>query len=145
MAQQKESNWCVVPETVAEQFAQLKKTSSAANKALVLKLNKQDLSVSVDKIYDDVLLEDIADDLPESAPRFIVYSYKWVREDSRVQFPLLLIFYSPRGSPVDMNMLAANTKRHLMEKFQLSKVFDCQDLDTLTDSWLKGELVTKFR
>lgn len=53
---------------------------------------------------------------------YIIYSYKFERDDGRTQYPLLLIFYSPPGSPINVKMLSTNTKRHIMDKFQITKV-----------------------
>ena len=61
--------------------------------ALVLKINMKDMTVTIEENYDspDTTLELVAEDLEESTPRFILYSYRWVRSDrygDRKQFPI---------------------------------------------------------
>ena len=54
---------------------------------------------------EDVSIEQIANQLPESAPRYIAYSYKYTHEDGRQSFPLVFIFYCPS----DINPSQGNT------------------------------------
>ena len=61
--------------------------------AMLLKINLKEMKLEVEEEYrePDTTLEAIAEELEESNPRFIVYSYKWVRSDKygdRKQFPI---------------------------------------------------------
>eukprot|EP00700_Malawimonas_jakobiformis_P001616 EC721923.1.p1 GENE.EC721923.1~~EC721923.1.p1 ORF type:complete len:143 (+),score=25.87 EC721923.1:39-467(+) len=139
-----ETHWGTIGSAVVEEIDKLR-LSRAANRALLLKIDKPKLELVVDSVKDNVTLEDIADELSESQPCYIVYSYKFDRDDGRVQYPLLLIFYMPQACPIDLNMLSTNTKRHVMDKFQLSRSFDVQNLDTLTNDWLQTQCLIIFR
>jgi len=44
---------------------------------------------------DDVSLEDLADELPESSPRYVVLSYNLTHKDGRTSSPLVLINWAP--------------------------------------------------
>lgn len=138
-----EAHWCTIDEKVSEEFMKLK-MSNAANRALVLSIDVPGLAVTIDCLKDDILLDDLVEDLSDSNPCYIIYSYKFERDDGRTQYPLLLIFYSPPGSPINVKMLSTNTKRHIMDKFQITKVFDVQDMENISDQWLKQHLV-KYR
>jgi len=49
-------------------------------------------------------------------------SYKWTHEDGRVSFPLVFIFYCPKGINTKLNILYASTKPVLTETLQVQKV-----------------------
>lgn len=44
---------------------------------------------------DDISLEDLADELPESSPRYVVLSYNLIHKDGRTSSPLVLINWAP--------------------------------------------------
>jgi len=48
-------------------------------------------------LFKDCSVEDIRDELPDSQPRFIVYSYCYRHDDGRTSYPLCFIFVSPQG------------------------------------------------
>jgi len=45
----------------------------------------------------DCSVDEIRDELPDSQPRFIVYSYCYQHDDGRKSYPLCFIFVSPQG------------------------------------------------
>ena len=66
---------------------------SKENAALLLKINTTLLTVEVDSVLDPCDISEISDLLPESAPRFIILSYKFEHKDGRVSYPMLGIYY----------------------------------------------------
>jgi len=133
------SNTCEIPAEVKEagkKFKLSKKTSYA----LILKINKEKLQVEIDDTLEDQSLEDIANSLPDSAPRYILYSYQHKHPDGRTSIPLVFIFYCPRDINPTLNMLYASTKTRLINELQVMKTFDIQTTDDLTEEWLKTKL-----
>jgi len=133
------SNTCDIPPEVKEagkQFKLSKKTSYA----LILKINKQKLEVKIDCTLEDQSVGDIASYLPDSAPRYILYSYNHKHADGRISMPLVFIFYCPRDINPTLNMLYASTKTRLINDLQVMKTFDIQSTDDLTEEWLKNKL-----
>ena len=68
--------------------------------------------------------EQLAEELPETAPRFLVVSFKYPKPDGRVQYPLCLIFYCPESCADRSRM------RYSMFVNHISKALD------ITTGWL---------
>ena len=122
------------------------RTGNAACAAMVLKVNKEALTLDLDECYDDSTPEEIAEDLSLSAPRFIVFSYKITRADGRVQIPLCLVYYSPTSGNPALNMLYTRAKPVLITQLSIddSKVYTIQEADTLTAEWLHDTLCKSY-
>jgi len=133
------SNTCEIPSEVKEagkKFKLSKKTSYA----MIMKINKEKLMVEVEDTLEEKSLTDIAASLPDSAPRYILYSYQHKHTDGRVSIPLVFIYYCPRDINPTLNMLYASTKTRLINDLQVMKTFDIQTSDDLTEDWLKNKL-----
>eukprot|EP01090_Pellita_catalonica_P002555 TRINITY_DN1212_c0_g1_i1.p1 TRINITY_DN1212_c0_g1~~TRINITY_DN1212_c0_g1_i1.p1 ORF type:complete len:108 (-),score=23.15 TRINITY_DN1212_c0_g1_i1:31-354(-) len=87
----------------------------------------------------DIDIDDLAMELP-SSPRFIAYSYVYKKKDGRTSNPLVFIFFCPRGTPNNLNMLYASSKTQVVNALQIGKVFEIRDAETLTEDWLKEKL-----
>ncbi|OAJ36513.1 hypothetical protein BDEG_20678 [Batrachochytrium dendrobatidis JEL423] len=61
-----------------------------SNAALILKIDIQSLTVIKDQFFDDAALADIAEELPDSTPRFLVVSYEMKHRDGRISYPLVV-------------------------------------------------------
>jgi len=131
---------CAVSEDVKTRFKAFKTSRNQANNAFLMKINPSALEVVVDEILENVSISEVADNLPESSPRYIAYSYKWTHEDGRVSFPLVFIFYCPKGINTKLNILYASTKPVLTETLQVQKLFSVATTDELTEDWLKDKL-----
>ncbi|EGF84059.1 hypothetical protein BATDEDRAFT_21747 [Batrachochytrium dendrobatidis JAM81] len=112
-----------------------------SNAALILKIDIQSLTVIKDQFFDDAALADIAEELPDSTPRFLVVSYEMKHRDGRISYPLVGIYYNPTGSSTNNRMLYASTSSHLFQKADITgKVFDVTDPEELTDEWMIQKL-----
>mmetsp|Transcript_24064 Transcript_24064/g.37489 ORF Transcript_24064/g.37489 Transcript_24064/m.37489 type:complete len:90 (-) Transcript_24064:30-299(-) len=85
-------------------------------------------------------MDDLFPEMPDTSPRFIVYSYKYTWADGRVSYPLFLLFWCPPGINNVLNMLYASTKVPLVQKLGLTKDFDIRNPDDFTDEWLCKKL-----
>jgi hypothetical protein len=134
-------------EEVMTAFAALRgsKGQGADRGAITLKVTK-DLAVQLDESYAEVTPEALAEDLSGSAPRFIIFSYKIVRDDGRSQYPLCFIYYSPQGGNPATNMLYTRAKSDIITKLGIddSKCYDIQSADTLTHDWLHTTLCKSY-
>jgi len=133
---------CAIPDELLEAFKKFKLSKDNANAALILKVDLQSSppQVVVEEEKKNVTLEEIAEDLIESQPRYIVYSYKYVRDDGRTSFPLLMIFYCPQELQPRTAMIYSSTKQPLVNKLQIMKSWDVQVPESLTEDWLKEKL-----
>ncbi|KAJ3052008.1 hypothetical protein HK097_006987 [Rhizophlyctis rosea] len=114
---------------------------SKSNAAIILKIDVKDLKVVVEEILEDTTIEDVAEALPDSTPRYIVLSYELKHKDGRVSYPLVGIYYNPTGSSTANRMLYASTNSYLFQKADIAgKIFDLNDSEDLTDEWLTEKL-----
>ena len=79
----------------------------------------------IDEQYPNMRPEQLAEELPETAPRFLVVSFKFPKPDGRVQYPLCLIYYCPET--------CADRNRMMYTRFVnvISKALD------ITTGWLR--------
>jgi len=133
------SNTCEIPPEIVEEGKKFK-FNKKNSYAMILKINTKALKVELESVQEDVKIEDIANQLPDSAPRYIAYSYKHTHSDGRTSLPLVFIFYCPRDINPTLNMLYASTKTRLINALQVQKTFDIQVAEDLTEDWLKTKL-----
>ncbi|KAK3816796.1 MAG: glia maturation factor gamma-like protein [Linnemannia elongata] len=114
---------------------------SQGNAALICKIDSKELMILEDHDEKNVLIEDLADLLPENTPRYVVLSYELKHDDGRQSYPLVFLYYSPSGVRPELNMLYASAKTYFQNKVGLGKVFDLQDAEDLTDGWLRAKLL----
>jgi len=133
------SNTCEIPPEVREEGKKFK-LSKKESYAMILKINPKALKVEVENTLEDVKITDIANELPDSAPRYIAYSFKHTHSDGRTSLPLVFIFYCPRDINPTLNMIYASTKTRLINDLQIMKTFDIQDASDMTEEWLKTKL-----
>mmetsp|Transcript_13754 Transcript_13754/g.39127 ORF Transcript_13754/g.39127 Transcript_13754/m.39127 type:complete len:141 (+) Transcript_13754:40-462(+) len=131
---------CTIPDEIEQAYKKFKVRKNPANCALVFKINKKDLTVELDETLDDVTMDDLAMEMPDTVPRFVVYSYKYTWDDGRVSYPLFMIFWCPPGINNVLNMLYASTKPPLVQKLGVTKVFDIRNPDDFNEEWLKKKL-----
>ncbi|GAM18091.1 hypothetical protein SAMD00019534_012660 [Acytostelium subglobosum LB1] len=126
-----------------EAFATYKKFKMAKNpkpSALILRVDKPTQKIVVDQHLEDISLEQLQDELSTSSPRYIIYVYKYTHQDARVSFPIVFIYYMPKGISPALAMTYANNKEKLFTKLELGKSFDAETPSTLTEEWLKEKL-----
>ncbi|XP_025103386.1 glia maturation factor gamma-like [Pomacea canaliculata] len=108
--------------------------------ALVLKINKDKQTVVLDEEYEDVSIDDLQNELPASQPRYILLSYVFKRDDGRESYPLCFIFVSPQGCQPDLTMMYAGTMKAVVDKAQVTKVFEVRSVEELTEDFIKEQL-----
>ena len=70
-----------------------------------MKINKAKMEVEIDSEVNDVAIESLAADMPETAPRFVAYSYKNTHKDGRVSYPLVFLYFVPPGINPSISMM----------------------------------------
>ncbi|CAO3568592.1 unnamed protein product [Mortierella alpina] len=122
-----------------EAFRFAKRTRGIA--ALICKIDKNKLLIEEDEDLELEALEELAETLPENTPRYVVVSYELNHDDGRVSYPLVFIYYSPKGVKPELNMLYASAKTHFQNESGLGKVFDLHDAESLTEKWMRSKLL----
>ncbi|KAJ5067971.1 hypothetical protein M0811_09340 [Anaeramoeba ignava] len=135
---------CELSEDFRDQYKTLSFGKQEINTALILKIDMKTKEVIVDKKLSETTIEEIAEELPSAAPRYIVYSYKHVHDVSdaysRFSIPIIFIFYCPPGLNTYTNMIYTSTKITIMDEIKSVHVYDVQETSVLTSDWLKEKL-----
>merc|ERR1711916_3873 len=138
MGRMASTNTCEVGDDVVTAFKAFRKKNSEAG-ALLLKVDPATLTVGLDEEIDDIDLEELGDDLPDSSPRYAIYSYKWTRGE-RTSYPLVMIFYCPSVATPTQSMMYTSSKSTVAHALDVTKVFDLRDSDDLNEDWLLEQL-----
>lgn len=107
---------------------------------IIVKVDREKQLVCVDELLDEISVDELQEQLPGHQPRYIVYSYKMIHEDNRISYPMCFIFYTPRDSQMELQIMYAGTKRALQREADLTRVYEVRELDELTEDWLKEKL-----
>ncbi|PNP45663.1 hypothetical protein TGAMA5MH_02888 [Trichoderma gamsii] len=78
-------------------------------------------------------LDEIADDLPDSTPRFIFLSYPLTMPDGRLSVPYTMIYYLPINCNAATRMLYAGAKELIRNTAEVNKVIDIESAEDLED------------
>lgn len=108
--------------------------------AITMKASAKTLTVDLDETYEDVSIEDIADDLPTAEPRYLLISYVLNHSDGRVSYPQCFIFYTPPSAKPELRMLYSSSKPGVEGKIDATKSYELRSSEDLTDEWLEEEL-----
>jgi len=91
--------------------------------------------------FDEISLEDLAEELPENSPRYVVLSYELNHSDGRKSFPLVLINWAPTSSEIGMMTLHASALFDFQAAADVSKVVEVRDgAEGLTKTYLDTQL-----
>ncbi|KAL2429565.1 hypothetical protein ABEF95_007074 [Exophiala dermatitidis] len=99
----------------------------------------QEIKPSSDETYSDML--ELADELPDSSPRFVLLSYPLTLPSGRLSVPYVLIYYLPVNCNPNMRMSYAGAVELMRNTAEVNRVIEIQDADDLQEieSKLKGE------
>ncbi|KAF8643763.1 hypothetical protein AX16_008782 [Volvariella volvacea WC 439] len=110
--------------------------------ALVIKVNKQKLIVEEVEQFDSISIEELAEELPENAPRYVVLSYELHHSDGRKSFPLVLINWAPTTSEIGLLTLHASAFIDFQNTADVSKVIEIRDgPESLTKEAIDAKLL----
>ncbi|PPQ66206.1 hypothetical protein CVT26_011065 [Gymnopilus dilepis] len=98
-----------IPQEVKDALRKFRfKRRSEGSAAIVIKINKAKLVMEEVEQFDNISIEELAEELPENSPRYVVLSYELKHRDGRTSFPLVLINWSPSSSETGMMTLHAS-------------------------------------
>ncbi|KAI0072771.1 maturation factor [Panus rudis PR-1116 ss-1] len=100
---------------------------NAGSAAMIVKINKQKLTMEEVEQFDDISIEDLAEELPENSPRYVVLSYELKHTDGRKSFPLVLINWAPRSGETGLLTLHASAFLDFQSTADVSKVIEVRD------------------
>ncbi|KIX08642.1 uncharacterized protein Z518_03299 [Rhinocladiella mackenziei CBS 650.93] len=89
----------------------------------------QEIKLSSDETYSDML--ELADELPDSSPRFILLSYPLTLPSGRVSVPYVLLYYLPVNCNPNMRMSYAGAVELMRGTAEVNRVLEIQDAEDL--------------
>uniref|UniRef100_D3TRZ1 Putative glia maturation factor beta n=1 Tax=Glossina morsitans morsitans TaxID=37546 RepID=D3TRZ1_GLOMM len=135
-----DSKICDISDDVRDELRKFRFRKSTKNSALILKINREKQLLVLDELLDDISVRELHESLPGHQPRYVIYTYKMIHDDSRISYPMCFIFYTPRDSQMELQMMYAYTKSALQREINLTRVYEIRELDELTEEWLKEKL-----
>ncbi|CAK5264925.1 unnamed protein product [Mycena citricolor] len=116
---------------------------SEGSAALVIKINKAKLVMEEVEQFDNISIEELAEELPENSPRYVVLSYQLDHPDGRKSFPLVLLNWAPTSSETGMLTLHASALLDFQATVDVSKVIEIRDgPEGLTKEVVDSKLLT---
>lgn len=103
-------------------------------------MDRESQQIVIDEQNDEITIDELQETLPSHQPRFVVLSYKREHPDGRVSFPLCFIFYTPRDSHIELQMMYAGSKMSLQREAEMTRAYEVRELEELTEEWLLGKL-----
>ncbi|KAH0532040.1 hypothetical protein TsFJ059_000781 [Trichoderma semiorbis] len=119
-----------------EHLRKFRLTTSRASKpqAVIYLIDKttHEIHQDADKVT-YTSLDEIADDLPDHAPRFILLSYPLTTSDGRLSVPYVLLYYLPITCNAETRMLYAGAKELIRNTAEVNKVIDIESTEDLEE------------
>ncbi|KAJ7172295.1 hypothetical protein C8R46DRAFT_992370 [Mycena filopes] len=100
---------------------------SEGSAALVIKINKAKLIMEEVEQFDSISIEDLAEELPENSPRYVMLSYQLDHPDGRKSFPLVLLNWAPTSSEIGMLTLHASALLDFQSTADVSRVVELRE------------------
>jgi len=94
---------------------------------MVVKVNKKQLIVEEVEQFDSISIEDLVEELPETAPRYVILSYELHHKDGRVSFPLVLLNWAPPACETALLTLHASAFLDFQQTADVSKIIDIRE------------------
>jgi len=132
---------CSIDSELQNQLKSFRFRRDVSCAAIIMKVNKENLTIILDEILEDTNAEEVRESLPDHQPRFVLLSYPLQHKDGRSSFPLCFIFSSPRDCKPELQMMYAGSKLSLVNQMELQNVFEIRELEELTEEWLTSKLV----
>ncbi|KAF8626619.1 hypothetical protein AX15_004785 [Amanita polypyramis BW_CC] len=97
--------------------------------------------MEVEDEYDDISIEDLAKELPENAPRFVLLSRPLTHPDGRKSNPIVLLNWVPRTSEIGIMTLHASALIGFQNAADVMRVIEFRDdPDSLTSEEIDESL-----
>ncbi|GAW01299.1 WD-40 repeat-containing protein [Lentinula edodes] len=113
--------------------------------AIVIKINKQKLIMEEVEQFDNISIEELAEELPENSPRYVILSHALVHSDGRTSFPLVLINWAPTSSEIGLLTLHASALLDFQTTADVSKVIEIREgPEALTSDVVDAKLLGNF-
>ncbi|WWD22844.1 hypothetical protein CI109_107338 [Kwoniella shandongensis] len=132
-----------IPSDVTDALKKFRFNNRKGNAAISVKIIKNSLTMAVDEELTDLSVEEIAEELPENAPRYVILSHELKHKDGRISYPLIMINWAPSGSPTELMTLHASSLSYFQQIAEVAKVLEVRDgAEGLTSKAVDDKLLT---
>ncbi|KAJ4352522.1 uncharacterized protein N0V89_007871 [Didymosphaeria variabile] len=109
--------------------------------AIIYEIDKKTLEIRpIDgEVYSNV--QELADELPDHAPRFVLLSYPLTLDSGRLSVPYVMLYYLPITCNSEVKMLYAGAKELMRNTAEVNKIIEIDSADDLEEieEKLKGD------
>jgi hypothetical protein len=110
--------------------------TSRANdpQAVIYMIDKQTKEIRQDEdqtVYKS--LDELADDLPDHAPRFVLLSYPLTLPSGRLSVPYVMLYYLPTTCNSELRMLYAGAKELMRNTSEVTRILDLESAEELEE------------
>jgi len=78
-------------------------------------------------------LDELADDLPDHAPRFVLLSYPLTLPSGRLSVPYVMLYYLPTTCNSELRMLYAGAKELMRNTSEVTRILDLESAEELEE------------
>ncbi|KAJ1333256.1 Cofilin/tropomyosin-type actin-binding protein [Microdochium nivale] len=78
-------------------------------------------------------LDEIAEDLPDNAPRYILLSYPLTLPSGRLSVPYVMLYYLPSTCNAEARMMYAGAKELMRNTSEVGRVIDIESAEDLEE------------
>jgi hypothetical protein len=141
---------CTISAEVTDALKKFRFSNAKTLECLILKIDVDTLVVIPDTQLSATSIEEIAEELPDNTPRFLVLSYPLPGEDGRISFPLIGLFYTPKSAslvctlpliPQTLKMLYASSKVQLFNAADIrGQTLELTDAEEFDAAWVENSI-----
>ncbi|GAB1316718.1 hypothetical protein MFIFM68171_06928 [Madurella fahalii] len=107
---------------------------SNSPQAVIYMIDKQTKEIRQD---DDQIvyksLDELADELPDHSPRFVLLSYPLTLPSGRLSVPYVMLYYMPTTCNSELRMLYAGAKELMRNTSEVTKIIDLESAEELEE------------
>lgn len=107
---------------------------------LLVKVDREKQLIVLDEKLEGITIDELQESLPSHQPRYVILSYKQEHKDGRISYPLCFIYYTPRDSHAELQMMYAGSKISLQRDADLTRAYEVRELEDLNEEWLLEKL-----
>ncbi|KAK4130551.1 glia maturation factor beta [Trichocladium antarcticum] len=78
-------------------------------------------------------LDELAEDLPDHSPRFVLLSYPLTLPSGRLSVPYVMLYYLPTTCNAEMRMLYASAKELMRNTSEVTRIIDLESAEELEE------------
>ncbi|KAF2395680.1 glia maturation factor beta [Trichodelitschia bisporula] len=101
--------------------------------AVIYQINKKTMEIAQadDDVYTD--MQELADELPEHNPRYVLLSYPLTLPSGRLSVPYVMLYYLPTTASGEMRMLYAGAKELVRNTSEVGRIIEMESPEELED------------